>query len=58
LDPGCSGSSSKEYEDMKITGAEILIEALKKEGVKHIFGYPGVLFLIYLISCMTKKTFS
>jgi acetolactate synthase-1/2/3 large subunit len=26
---------------MKVTGAEILIESLKKEGVKHIFGYPG-----------------
>ncbi|GBD96629.1 MAG TPA: biosynthetic-type acetolactate synthase large subunit [Nitrospirae bacterium] len=26
---------------MKISGAEILIECLKKEGVKHIFGYPG-----------------
>ncbi|MDH4232881.1 MAG: biosynthetic-type acetolactate synthase large subunit [Nitrospirota bacterium] len=26
---------------MKISGAEILIESLKKEGVKHIFGYPG-----------------
>ncbi|HBG93267.1 MAG: acetolactate synthase, large subunit, biosynthetic type [Nitrospirae bacterium GWF2_44_13] len=26
---------------MKITGSEILIECLKKEGVKHIFGYPG-----------------
>src|SRR3990172_2586326 len=26
---------------MKMTGAEILIESLKKEGVKHIFGYPG-----------------
>ncbi|MEW6675021.1 MAG: biosynthetic-type acetolactate synthase large subunit [Nitrospirota bacterium] len=26
---------------MKLTGAEILIECLKKEGVKHIFGYPG-----------------
>lgn len=25
----------------KITGAEILIECLKKEGVKYIFGYPG-----------------
>lgn len=25
----------------KITGAEILIESLKKEGVKYIFGYPG-----------------
>ena len=26
---------------MKISGAEILIECLKREGVKHIFGYPG-----------------
>ena len=26
---------------MKMTGAEILIECLKREGVKHIFGYPG-----------------
>ena len=26
---------------MKITGAEIIIESLKREGVRHIFGYPG-----------------
>lgn len=26
---------------MKISGSEILIECLKKEGVKYIFGYPG-----------------
>ncbi|MEC4676166.1 MAG: biosynthetic-type acetolactate synthase large subunit, partial [Nitrospirota bacterium] len=26
---------------MKLSGAEILLECLKKEGVKHIFGYPG-----------------
>lgn len=26
---------------MKISGAEIFIESLKKEGIKHIFGYPG-----------------
>ncbi|NJD55635.1 MAG: biosynthetic-type acetolactate synthase large subunit [Nitrospirae bacterium] len=26
---------------MKITGSEILIESLKKEGIKHMFGYPG-----------------
>lgn len=26
---------------MKISGAEILLDSLKKEGVKHIFGYPG-----------------
>ncbi|NOY65621.1 MAG: biosynthetic-type acetolactate synthase large subunit [Nitrospirae bacterium] len=26
---------------MKMLGAQIVIECLKKEGVKHIFGYPG-----------------
>ena len=26
---------------MKLSGSEILIECLKKEGVKYIFGYPG-----------------
>jgi len=26
---------------MKVSGAEILVKCLKKEGVKHIFGYPG-----------------
>jgi acetolactate synthase-1/2/3 large subunit len=26
---------------MKMSGAEILIKSLKKEGVRHIFGYPG-----------------
>ncbi|UCD34054.1 MAG: biosynthetic-type acetolactate synthase large subunit, partial [Nitrospiraceae bacterium] len=26
---------------MKVSGAQILIDCLKKEGVKHIFGYPG-----------------
>jgi len=26
---------------MKISGSEILLESLKREGVKHMFGYPG-----------------
>ncbi|MBF0336682.1 MAG: biosynthetic-type acetolactate synthase large subunit [Nitrospirae bacterium] len=26
---------------MKVSGSQIVIESLKKEGVKHIFGYPG-----------------
>jgi len=30
---------------MKMTGAEIIIESLKREGVKHIFGYPGGVIL-------------
>lgn len=29
----------------KITGAEIIIECLKREGVRHIFGYPGGVIL-------------
>jgi acetolactate synthase-1/2/3 large subunit len=30
-----------EFPPMELTGAQALIESLKKEGVKHIFGYPG-----------------
>ncbi|MEJ2684918.1 MAG: biosynthetic-type acetolactate synthase large subunit [Candidatus Sulfobium sp.] len=30
---------------MKMSGAEIFLECLKKEGVKHIFGYPGGVIL-------------
>ena len=30
---------------MKKTGSEILLECLKREGVKHIFGYPGCVVL-------------
>ena len=26
---------------MKMTGAQILMKCLEREGVKHIFGYPG-----------------
>ncbi|HAM53421.1 MAG TPA: acetolactate synthase large subunit, partial [Nitrospiraceae bacterium] len=26
---------------MKLVGAEIIVESLKREGVRHIFGYPG-----------------
>ena len=26
---------------MKLSGSEIIIECLKREGVKYIFGYPG-----------------
>ncbi len=30
---------------MKMSGAEIILESLKKLGVKHIFGYPGGVIL-------------
>ena len=30
---------------MKLSGAEIILESLKKLGVKHIFGYPGGVIL-------------
>lgn len=26
---------------MKMTGAQIILECLKREGVQHVFGYPG-----------------
>ena len=26
---------------MKLNGAQILVNTLEKEGVEHIFGYPG-----------------
>ena len=28
-------------EDNQMTGAEIVLRALKDNGVKHLFGYPG-----------------
>ena len=31
----------KENMSMKMTGAQILLKCLEREGVKHIFGYPG-----------------
>jgi acetolactate synthase I/II/III large subunit len=30
---------------MKMTGAQILLECLKREGVEYIFGYPGAVIL-------------
>ncbi len=38
---GGEGGFIKNGEQMKKSGAEILVECLKREGVKHIFGYPG-----------------
>lgn len=32
---------AKDFKTMELTGAQALIESLKKEGVKHVFGYPG-----------------
>ncbi|NLE02397.1 MAG: biosynthetic-type acetolactate synthase large subunit [Fibrobacter sp.] len=41
---------------MKLTGAQILIDALKKEGVKVIFGYPGgVVIPIFDVLYDTKE---
>ncbi len=38
---GEGGGFVKNGEQTKKSGAEILVECLKREGVKHIFGYPG-----------------
>ena len=33
--------SSGQNERREMTGAEMVVQALKDNGVKHIFGYPG-----------------
>lgn len=40
---------------MKLTGAQIFVEALKKEGVKTIFGYPGGVVLGIFDSLYDEK---
>ncbi|MDX9714480.1 MAG: biosynthetic-type acetolactate synthase large subunit [Dissulfurispiraceae bacterium] len=40
---------------MKLSGSEIFIECLKKEGVKHIFGYPGGVVLNIFDSIYSEK---
>lgn len=40
---------------MKISGSEIIIESLKREGVKHIFGYPGGVVLNIFDSLYENK---
>src|SRR5512143_588633 len=40
---------------MKISGAEIIIESLKREGVRHIFGYPGGVVLNIFDSLYENK---
>jgi len=40
---------------MKMSGAEIIIESLKREGVKHIFGYPGGVVLNIFDSLYDNK---
>ena len=32
---------NKEERTMQLTGAEIIIECLKEQGVDTVFGYPG-----------------
>ena len=37
----------------KMTGADIFFEALRREGVDTIFGYPGgAVLLLFMINCM------
>lgn len=38
---GSSGAENKEQEQIKMTGAEIVIQALLDQGVDNVFGYPG-----------------
>lgn len=38
-------SKKRETEKMKLTGAQILVKCLEKEGVEHVFGLPGGVIL-------------
>ena len=40
---------------MKISGAEIIIESLKREGAKLVFGYPGGVVLNIFDSLYDNK---
>ncbi|RWB35325.1 MAG: hypothetical protein EOQ44_36545, partial [Mesorhizobium sp.] len=33
--------SNGQNERREMTGAEMVVQALKDNGVKHVFGYPG-----------------
>ncbi|TIU46562.1 MAG: hypothetical protein E5W30_18145, partial [Mesorhizobium sp.] len=33
--------SNERNERREMTGAEMVVQALKDNGVKHVFGYPG-----------------
>ncbi len=41
IQAGSETMNSKAQEPEKMTGAEIVLRALKDQGVEHIFGYPG-----------------
>ncbi len=43
-------SKGKEGQNMKMTGAQILMKMLKEEGVDTIFGYPGVYSLTFTMN--------
>lgn len=40
---------------LKMSGADMLMEALEKEGVDVLFGYPGVPSFPFMMRC-TKRT--
>lgn len=39
---------------MDITGRKLFVKALEEEGVDTIFGYPGELLRIYLMSYISR----
>ena len=38
---GLSNTTSQEYSMKKLSGAEMVVQSLKDEGVEYVFGYPG-----------------
>ena len=41
---------------MKLTGAEIFIECLKREGVKTLFALPGGVVSRFSTCCISRRT--
>ena len=40
-----TATNTSGFSDSRMTGAEIVLRALKDNGVEHIFGYPGAAVL-------------
>ena len=40
---------------MQLTGAEIIVECLKEQGVDTVFGYPGGAILMFTMPYMIQR---
>ena len=47
-----------EVNEMKMTGAQAVIECLKREQVQVVFGYPGGAVIDIYVSCPTIRIYA